>query len=465
MAKRAITEKQRAWLAGELEAWQGEGLVSAEQSARLLGLYDSKAELAEKRHSKTLLILMSAAALLAGMGVLLLIGYNWQKMPAATKVLIIFGAITGIHALGLFLRYRRESRLGSEAAFFLGCLLYGAGIWLVAQIFNLNAHYPDGVWWWALGVLPFALALETPLLHALYAVLLGLWCSLEIIGFSNLNWWFWGWLTRFPNGAYSLPWLALPGLLWAYRRQSVATVWLYVPLLAYWVALQPLAWHDEWSMIYLIGTVGGLLLVASEGHAEGSPFAIPYRYCGTLLAGGVLALFSFHDFCKEFVEHGLRQTDLRLAALFPLLALAALGLLALLGIVGLVKNRVVATDLRSLVIAVLRRQWPGLGLVALMVIFHGFRLRQGHPLIPAILANLAMIVLAFWLMAVGLRESRGQPFAAGVLYFLFWAVIRYIDLFGNFGGMLGAALMFFLCGAALFGVAQFWRRRQKGKHG
>jgi hypothetical protein len=179
----------------------------------------------------------------------------------------------------------------------------------------------------------------------------------------------------------------------------------------------------------------------------------------------VLALFSFHDFCKEFVEHGLRQTDLRLAALFPLLALAALGLLALLGIVGLVKNRVVATDLRSLVIAVLRRQWPGLGLVALMVIFHGFRLRQGHPLIPAILANLAMIVLAFWLMAVGLRESRGQPFAAGVLYFLFWAVIRYIDLFGNFGGMLGAALMFFLCGAALFGVAQFWRRRQKGKHG
>ena len=52
------------------------------------------------------------------------------------------------------------------------------------------------------------------------------------------------------------------------------------------------------------------------------------------------------------------------------------------------------------------------------------------------LANLAMVALAIWLMQVGLREDRGCPFTAGVLLFLFWAVLRYIDLFGDFGGML-----------------------------
>jgi hypothetical protein len=86
----------------------------------------------------------------------------------------------------------------------------------------------------------------------------------------------------------------------------------------------------------------------------------------------------------------------------------------------------------------------------------------GAALLPTILANVAMVGCAFWLMRIGLREDRGRPFAAGVLYFLLWAVLRYADLFGDFGGMLGAALMFFLCGAALFGVASYWRHRKGG---
>ena len=32
---------------------------------------------------------------------------------------------------------------------------------------------------------------------------------------------------------------------------------------------------------------------------------------------------------------------------------------------------------------------------------------------------------------------------------------------GAFGGLLGASLMFFLCGATLFGVALYWRRRKE----
>ena len=80
------------------------------------------------------------------------------------------------------------------------------------------------------------------------------------------------------------------------------------------------------------------------------------------------------------------------------------------------------------------------------------------------LANLALVAVSIWLMQVGLREDRGLPFSAGVLLFLLWAVLRYIDLFGDFGGMLGASLMFFLCGAALFAIGQYWRRRKVVRH-
>jgi hypothetical protein len=81
-----------------------------------------------------------------------------------------------------------------------------------------------------------------------------------------------------------------------------------------------------------------------------------------------------------------------------------------------------------------------------------------------VLANFAMIGCALWLMSTGLREDRVRPFAAGVLYFLLWAILRYVDLFGDFGGMLGAAFMFFLCGATLFSVALYWRRRKEIRH-
>ena len=55
-------------------------------------------------------------------------------------------------------------------------------------------------------------------------------------------------------------------------------------------------------------------------------------------------------------------------------------------------------------------------------------------------------------------------FAAGVLYFLTWTIFRYIDLFGERGGMLGAALMFFLCGAGLWALATFWGKRKEIRH-
>jgi hypothetical protein len=39
-----------------------------------------------------------------------------------------------------------------------------------------------------------------------------------------------------------------------------------------------------------------------------------------------------------------------------------------------------------------------------------------------------------------------------------------VDLFGDFGGMLGAAMMFFMCGGALFGVARYWQGRKEVRY-
>jgi predicted membrane protein DUF2157 len=448
MPKRAITPNHRAWLLDELSLWRRDAIVSEQQAQRIADLYEGAGEMAERGRSRAVFVLMAAAATLVGLAALLLIGYNWDQLSRWSKLAIMLGVIGVTHAAGFSLRYKRNAPTLSENVFFLGCLFYGAGIWLVAQVFHINAHYPDGVWWWAIGVLPFALCLETRLLHALLVGLLGLWAGMEVLNFGHLGGWLFGRWDWLPNGAYSLPLLALPGILWAYRKKSVPTLSLYVPLLAWWTVLQVFAWHLGSNPFYFVGSVGALLLVVAESHAAGSRFAIPYRYYGSLLVGGVLVPLSFYDLNKHLVGEWASRAG----------PPAVLGLLALA--VVLVMYRTVP-----------RRQAIPLGLALLMAILplmsgncRGPSCADAAALLPTVLVNVAMVAGAFWLMQLGLQEDRGRPFGAGVLYFLLWAVLRYVDLFGDFGGMLGAALMFLMCGGALYGVARYWQGRKEVRY-
>jgi hypothetical protein len=349
--------------------------------------------------------------------------------------------------------------------FFFGCLLYGASIWLIAQIFHINSHYPDGLWMWALGVLPFALALDTLLLHVLLVAILAIWVGTEVLGFSDFGMWLFRRWPTLPNGAYTLTLFAGIGLLWSYRKGSPLTAGLYVALLTWWAVLQPFAWRWNDNPVFFIGSVGGLLMILAEVHPPGSLFAIPYRFCGALLALGTLVPLSYYDMNKRLYDASWRWGGPSVLdrSLQPL-AILVLSVLVIGGSLLLIlRRREGDPRLTRPVRAFFSRQWLPLGLVLLMTLLSIWVAVAEEPLLPTVLANLGMLASAWWLIAVGLREDRGGPFAAGVLYFLLWAVLRYIDLFGDFGGMLGGALMFFLCGAALFVVSLYWRQRKQRK--
>lgn len=454
MTRRFISESQRAWLVAALDDWRSLGLLSEDQAGPILDLYETQTELAERKHSLALLTLMAIAALMFGLGALLLIGYNWQAMPAALKLVIIFSVILGTHGLGLYLRFQRQAAILSEVAFFLGCLFYGAGIFLIGQIFHMNAHYPLAFWWWAWGILPFAICLDTMLLHLLLVAVLAIWSGSEILGFPHLGLWFFGRWGMLPNGAYSLLLMVLPGILWAYRRGSVAALSLYVPLVAWWVVLQPFAWGFDLNPVYFIGGVGGLLLVLGECHDNGSRFAIPYRLFGVLLAAGVLIPLSFYEFNDDVSSLEITGSVVQIGVVAAL-AVVAVGIAE-----GRRRQRLDIDSVKSSGSS-LRRQLLPFGVIALMAFLLFWQTAVQEALLPTLVSNLAMIALSFWLIGIGLREDRGQPFAGGVIYFLLWTVLRYIDLFGDFGGMLGAAAMFFVCGGVLFGVALYWRNRRQ----
>ncbi|NBT61566.1 MAG: DUF2157 domain-containing protein [Planctomycetia bacterium] len=74
--KRPISQNMMDWLKGELHLWKSEGTISETQLESIISQYDSQAD-AEQKKSTAFYTLISAASILAGAALLLLIGYNW----------------------------------------------------------------------------------------------------------------------------------------------------------------------------------------------------------------------------------------------------------------------------------------------------------------------------------------------------------------------------------------------------
>ena len=90
------------------------------------------------------------------------------------------------NGIGLFAWQRNKPGV-TVLWFFLGGLMYGASIMLIAQIYHIGEHFPDGIFWWALGVLPLALLLRSNLIMALATALAYLWFFVEAgMGFYPL---------------------------------------------------------------------------------------------------------------------------------------------------------------------------------------------------------------------------------------------------------------------------------------
>lgn len=463
MPGRILTETQRKWLLSELAHWRDSTIISPEQSDRILNLYESPSDISARKGARAIFTLLGIAAFLVALAVLLLIGYNWEELSRFVKLFVILLTIAAVHSGAFALRYYRQSRLGSELLFFLGCLLYGAGIWLVAQVFHINSHYPDGIFWWALGTLPFALLLDTILPHLLLIGLLATWAGVEVFNFRHIEFLLFDGAIRIPNGAYMLLPMALSGIIWAYRKGSSAAIGLYVPLLAWWSFLLLFAWHRDWSWnaLFFSGLIGALFCALALLHSPGSRFASPYFSWGTLMITFVFMFLSFQDFNETMLKHPGDFGSVLSSLIVSVLTL----LIVTYGVFFRFKRTKEPQTPASF------SPWvaflPSVTLAFLAVWNSQMGVAMDFKIAAAVstvIANIAMVVIAFWVMQRGLKLDHGRAFASGVFLFLAWAIMRYLDLFGDFGGMLGASVMFFLCGGSLFAVAMYWKRRKEIRH-
>jgi len=122
------------------------------------------------------LLLGVLGAVLLGEGVMLFISSNWRAIPMGAKLVLIFGNVLGSYLLAYRMKFAARPRSGFASALFLkGAIGYGAGIFLIAQIYNFHADWRAGLIYWFVGALPLAYAVDSRPVLALSLGTLVLW--------------------------------------------------------------------------------------------------------------------------------------------------------------------------------------------------------------------------------------------------------------------------------------------------
>ena len=120
---------------------------------------------------KAIMAVLVIAAIFVGAGIFSFIASNWKVISDFTKVGIIIAAMLSIYAFAWLMETKTSFAKGAASLYFLANIIFGSGIFLIGQIFNIRTNWPDGFLLWALGVLAFAVFMKRKI-FSLFAILL-----------------------------------------------------------------------------------------------------------------------------------------------------------------------------------------------------------------------------------------------------------------------------------------------------
>ena len=159
----------------QLERWISAELVDASTAARIRTFEESQGSNERLRWPVLLAVALGGVLLCAG--VLLFVAAHWDELsPAWRFTLVLF--LVALFPIAGALTEERFPAL-STTFYAIGTICVGAGIFLTAQIFNLQEHWPTGILMWAIGALAGWLILRHWTQAALLALLVPAWLAGE----------------------------------------------------------------------------------------------------------------------------------------------------------------------------------------------------------------------------------------------------------------------------------------------
>lgn len=439
-------DKNIRWLLAEIDRWKAEGLVTPEQGDRIRQRYDQPPAAAPADAVPWgLLVFSTAGAIVIGLGVILLFAYNWAEIPKSGKLALVFGAVIGAHAGGMRLLTRAgwQPKLG-EALVALGTMFYGAGIWLVAQIYNIDEHYPNGFLFWALGALAMAWAIRSTANGLLAVVLLTIWGSCEVFDFRSPEYWS---VLLVAGGLLPLAW----------KQRSALLLAASIAALQFLIAVNVFHWGAG-AHAFTASLALGVLLVAAARltEADRPDFAAGAGVMRIFGFGAFLFcsyLLSFHDAADDLLDwtrnYGPRPA---FASAFGWTLFGT----GLAGWAWIARRSLLQRELE-----IRREEW--LLPIALIYCFGVAVLDpRGYSLLVSWSFNFILLGFAIMWIWRGCRDSQLGPTVLGSLLLTAVVLARYFDLFQS---LAARGLAFIVLGVFFVAEAMYYRKMRQTRGG
>jgi uncharacterized membrane protein len=423
-------KKHINWLLKELDLWVQEGLIDDVQAGAIRGRYPTE----EQAGTWGRVAFAVSGALLIGLGVILLFAYNWEKMHKFAKLGVVFAALISVHGAGLFVKRRATQ----ETLHVLGTMFFGSGIWLVAQIYHINEHYPTAFLVWGLGALSLAWVLPSLAQALLATALLVLWNGAEAF--------------TFHNPVYAAPALVLLGILPLARvlkSRVLASASLAAFLFALFTMLERLNGHILMPAFFAVAAsliALGLLLKRSRSVPELAPVCF---FFGDLLYFFMLFVLTFIGALRTVSYRPHENAADLWAMLFIAIALV-LWAFALRPF----------TDIKERISEGLRIDHLAVPLALILYSLQFFGVLKLQGTLSTAPYNLLILFSAIVLMLRGFQTLHLRTAIMGSLLLTALAVARYVDLFHS---LLARAAVFLVIGGMMLGIGVFFARARRAR--
>ncbi len=443
----------------DLEKWQAKGWLTQQgakniaKSVRPVGL-----------GARLVFLVGFLGAVLLLFAAISFVAANWESMSRLSRFTWLIVAMWLTFLIGW--RFTANKHLiPAEIAWLLGTGLFGVNIVLIAQMFHIDSHPPDGVLMWAIGALIAAALLQsrTALLLAYGGALA--WTMMEIVAYGSFFHW-----------PFLLVWLAAFAItLW--QRWSPAYHMAFLSLLT-WTMLTVMRYaiEGQWSphgvlALFIVGFLFMLavsLLLQARHSASAEP-GFGYWVEKYAIVGLLPALFGLQTIPWKKMDSSLTGRAIEMPEnpffLFwghwgwlPLALLLFAGLLILLAL-GWRKKLLLVSDYAVFAaIGLFALLFSAISTPGLFLDQSALISRQTHDFLATWVYGTAFLALLLWLIAFGHR--RQSDLYVWVALLAFAGEVLYI-YFRIFGSLLETSLFFLVGGLLTMGLAFFLFRLHK----